>query len=105
MNPTKRAQNILVVLPKPMGDAVLCTTALRLLRESMGGSQITFYGNQVVADVLGDNPWCDDWMVQSGGDKPASMSSKVRQIRGRDFDAVVLLSNSFRAALLVSWAG
>lgn len=95
----------MVFLPQPMGDAVLCTPALRLLYESMGGSQFTFYGNRVAADVLGDNPWCDDWIVQGGKAGSVSMSKEVRQIRGGGFDAAVLFSNSFRSAFLVYRSG
>jgi heptosyltransferase II len=92
-----------VVLPSPMGDMILAGPALRHLRNALPQTHITFLGNSVGATLLAGNCWSDDWInFDKHRDSMASMS---RRLRSEHFDAAVLLSNSFRSAMLVFRAG
>jgi len=101
-----RAGNILVVLPSPMGDAILCAPSLRSLRRAMPHSRITLLGNRTACDVLAHNDWADEQMCgddTAGGN--GGILATASRLRRRDFDAAILLSNSFRSALLAALAG
>ena len=53
---------ILVWLPSPLGDAVLCTPALRAIRQHFKSSEITFFGNPVVREFLSPSNFNDQWL-------------------------------------------
>jgi len=53
---------ILVWLPSPMGDAILCTPALRAIREKFKSSEITFLANKMVRNILSPCSFNDNWL-------------------------------------------
>ena len=57
---------ILVWLPSPMGDAVLCTPALRSIRKRFPSSRITFLANPVVRQALSPCSFNDAWLEARG---------------------------------------
>ena len=75
-----------------MGDAILSTPALRRLRQSLPDRRLTFLGSNSVSDVLAGVPWADDWITS---DRPTPAL-----LRHQGFDAVILMKNSYRSALL-----
>lgn len=100
MNTRGDGHSVLVYLPSPMGDAVLCTPALRAIREQFRDDTITFLGNRVVREVLSPCPFHDDWF-----DAGRSFGTTVSELRKRRFDRVVLFKNSFGSALTILLAG
>ncbi|MHC4737266.1 MAG: lipopolysaccharide heptosyltransferase II [Planctomycetota bacterium] len=88
-------ENILVWLPSPMGDAVLCTPALRALRRHFETSKITFYANSVVRQVLSPGRFNDVWLVQKDKN-PFKIAKKFSEHK---FTSAVLFKNSFASAL------
>lgn len=100
-------KNIVVVLPSPMGDAILCTPGLRLLRSVLVDSRITFLASATVKSILSPNPWADmvlsydDLSGLAGGSGMMAMAGVLRRY---DFDAAIVLPNSFRSAMLVRLA-
>ncbi len=100
MSTRGNGQSVLVYLPSPLGDAVLCTPALRAIRERFREDTITFLANRVVREVLSPCPFHDDWF-EAG----RSFGPTVSELRKRRFDRVVLFKNSFGSALTVFLAG
>ncbi len=94
-------EKILVWLPSPVGDAVLCTPALRGLRRRFEGEQIYFLASGTVRQLLSPNNFGNDW-VDTGG---AGLTSLVRKIRLYGFSRAVLFKNSFGSALTTFLAG
>jgi heptosyltransferase-2 len=92
--------NILVWLPSPMGDAILCTPALRAIRKKFASSRITFLGNGVVRQVLFPTNFADAWFESNG-----SFFAMVRTLRVLNFTHVILFKNSFGSALACFLAG
>ncbi|MHC4570787.1 MAG: lipopolysaccharide heptosyltransferase II [Planctomycetota bacterium] len=86
---------ILVWLPSPMGDAVLCTPALRAIRQYFKSSRITFFANPVVHDVLSPNPFNDIWLQQQNKN-PFAVAKILKQYK---FTHAILFKNSFASAL------
>lgn len=106
----KRAlpERILVVLPNWVGDLVLATPALRALREVHRQAHITFLVKQPLVDVLSGGDWMDEVVVWPSGKnrdrRRQSFVGLAGQLRHRKFDWAVLLTNSFRSALLARLA-
>lgn len=84
-----------------MGDAILCTPALRALREKFNSSTITFAAAPVVRDVLSPGSFNDGWLEQPGKN-PFTISSKLKEY---GFTHAILFKNSFASALAAFLAG
>lgn len=117
-SPVSTPRRLLVVLPSWVGDAAMATPALRALRELYPESRITYLLREYVRPVIDGAPWHDRLIVvrprKAKADRPANggpprprgrRRGLVARLRRREFDAAVLLPNSFRSALLVSSAG
>jgi len=106
MSYSKQPKSILVVLPNPMGDAILCTDALYRLRRSLGHCRITFLGNKTANDILDGSGFFDVQLNYRRNAKGGIALVETARTLGRgQFDAAVLLTNTFRSAALVFLAG
>jgi heptosyltransferase-2 len=92
---------ILVWLPSPMGDAVLCTPAMRAIRRYFKSSQISFFSNEVVRKILSPCRFNDIWLGQHSK-HPFTIA---RMLKGYNFTHAILFKNSFASALAVFLAG
>jgi heptosyltransferase-2 len=92
---------ILVWLPSPLGDAILCTPALRAIRKHFESGKIWFYANPVVREILSPSPFNDKWLGQSD-DSPFAIAKKLKEHK---FTHAILFKNSFASALTVFLAG
>jgi len=88
---------ILVWLPSPMGDAILCTPALRAIREHFKSCNITFFANSVVREVLSPNRLNNIWLREQSKN-PFAIAKKLK---GHKFTHAILFKNSFACALAV----
>jgi len=93
--------NILVWLPSPMGDAILCTPALRAIRRHFKSSKICFFANPVVRGILSPCTLNDQWLDQ----REKNPLAIAREFRKHQFTHVILFKNSFSSALAVFLAG
>ncbi|MFH1369833.1 MAG: lipopolysaccharide heptosyltransferase II [Planctomycetota bacterium] len=93
--------NILVWLPSPMGDAILCVPALRAIRKCFDSSKITFLGSSVVRQVLSPSRFADTWLEQSD----AGILATAKMLRKNSFTRAILFKNSFGSALACFLAG
>jgi heptosyltransferase-2 len=92
---------ILVWLPSPLGDAVLCTPALRAIRQHFKSSQITFFGNPVVRGILSPSSFNDRWL-ELDTNNPFAIA---KMLRAHKFTHSILFKNSFASAIAVFFAG
>jgi len=86
---------IVVWLPSPMGDAILCTPALRSIRRRFHSSRITLLANPVVRQALSPSRFNDRWLNQQSKN-PVAVASKLKK---REFTHAILFKNSFGSAL------
>jgi len=93
--------NILVWLTSPMGDAILCTPALRAIRRRFSSSKITFFASNVVRQVLSPCSFTDAWLEQN----KSGVFTTARMLRGCHFTHAIMLKNSFGSALTCRLAG
>ena len=85
---------MLVWLPSPMGDAILCTPALRAIRRRFDSAKITFLASSVVRQVLSPTSFADAWLELDGG-----VFAVAGMLRKHDFTHAILFKNSFGSAL------
>jgi heptosyltransferase II len=102
---------ILIVLPKWVGDLVLATPALTAMRQRFANVRISFLVKHSLTDVLSGGNWSDEllfWPTAKGQSRPQRRQGFLglaAELRERQFDWAVLLTNSFRSALLTRLAG
>lgn len=97
---------IVVFLPNWIGDVVMATPTLRALRGNFPQAHIVGLMRPYVAETLAGNPWLDDYMYHDhkATDRQLHTWPVIKKLRGLRFDIGVLLTNSFRGALM-SWCG
>lgn len=95
---------VLVVMPSWVGDVVMATPALRLLRESLPSSRITAMVRPGLDDVLVGAGLVNDFVLADarGLFGPVHVA---RSLNAHRFDAALLLTNSFSTALTARLAG
>ncbi len=91
-------------MPNWVGDVVMATPALNALRQRFTDARIVHLMRPYVADVLAGTDFCDDqdFWPSGAGDGFWALVGRLRRQR---FDLAVLLTNSFRSALLARLAG
>ncbi|MBL8887988.1 MAG: glycosyltransferase family 9 protein [Phycisphaerales bacterium] len=95
---------LLVVCPSWLGDCVMATPTLKLLRDSLPGAFIGGLVRPGMDEVLAGLPYFDELHVarSSGVMGPKFVAAKIRP---RRYDTTILLTNSFSTALIVRIAG
>jgi len=84
-----------------MGDAILCTPALRAIRKHFDSGKIRFFANPVVRQVLSPCTFNDEWLEQT--DK--NPLSTAKKLKGYRFTHAILFKNSLASAMAAFWAG
>jgi heptosyltransferase-2 len=87
---------ILIWLPSPMGDAILCTPALRAIRQHFKDAEITFFANSTVNQILSPTRFNHAWLTQQN----KSPLAVAKILSARKFTHAVLFKNSFASALV-----
>ncbi len=93
-------KRILALVPNWLGDAVMCTPALRALHKRYPHARLTVAGRSAICALLEDLPWIHS--LHPIPDRPAlsEMLRLARLLREPGCDATVVFPHSFRAALL-----
>ncbi len=99
-----KPHRLLVVLPSWVGDTVMATPTLRVLRELLPGSLIGGLMRPGIDQILAGTPFLDEFHVDRavGMMGPKKVAAKIRHQR---YDAALLLTNSFSTALVTRLAG
>jgi heptosyltransferase-2 len=97
----ERDENILVWLPSPLGDAIMCTPALRAIRKHFESARITFLAKRVIRQVLSPSRFNDSWL-ENNIKNPLATAKVLKQ---HGFTHAVLFKNSFASAFSVRLAG
>ena len=101
-------KNILVNALVNLGDVVLTTSALALIKKNFPDTRITMLVKPVVKDAVIDNPVVDDVIVLDYRAKENSfgkMRELVREIQRRKFDLAISFDRKLRPALITFLAG
>jgi heptosyltransferase II len=103
VRPPRKPLRLLVVLPSWLGDAVMATPALRLLRTNLPGSFIGGLMRPGLDELLAGSDLLDEMHVDRarGVMGPKLAANKLRP---RRYDTALLLTNSFSTALITRLA-
>lgn len=95
---------LLIVLPSWVGDTVMATPTLRLIRDALPGAFIGALARPGIEQVVAGTNFFDEVHVAraQGMMGPKLVANKVRP---RRYDTVLLLPNSLSSALIVRLAG
>ena len=99
-----RPSRLLVVMPSWVGDSVMATPTLRVVRELLPGAFIGALCRPGIDQVLAGTPFFDELHVGRavGVMGPKRLAGKARP---RRYDTALLLTNSFSTALIARLAG
>lgn len=97
---------VVVFCPNLIGDTVMATPCLRAIREALPAASMDAVIKPSVAPTLDGNPWLDRVIPFDPRSRRVEhrTAAVVQAIRAGDYDAAVLLPNSFRSALM-AWRG
>lgn len=102
-------QRILVIQPSWVGDAVMATPSLRALRERFPNAQITYLCRRYVKAMFTGLSFVDRVLTYRTGKTPRrtgkGMLRLARRLKRGKFDMAVLLTNSFKTAMVCKLAG
>ena len=100
-------RSIVVFLPNWVGDVVMATPTLGALRSSFPDARITYFGRPVALDTLSGTDWADGVILAMPKVRSRTLGQLqlIGTLRAGRFDLAVLLTNSFRTALLAKLAG
>jgi predicted lipopolysaccharide heptosyltransferase III len=96
--------NILVIKLRYIGDVLLATPTVRAIKAARPNVRVTMMVNRGTEDVLSGNPDVDEIMVLDKGSLTAQ-SRFIAGLRGRQFDAVIDLTDGDRSAFLTWISG
>lgn len=101
-------KNILVNFLGNLGDVVLTTSALDLIKKSFPETKITMLVKPAMKDAVQDNPVVDDVIIFNYSTKEISFSATrkmISEIRRRKFDLSISFDRKLRPALLSFMSG
>ena len=101
-------KNILVNMLVNLGDVILTTSALDLIKKNFPDVKITALVKPVVKDALIDNPVVDDVIIFDYKPKISTFKQTremITEIRRRKFDLSISFDRKLRPALLTFMAG
>lgn len=93
---------IAIVCPNWVGDAVMATPTLRALRRRFAEAEIVGLVRSPIQQVLAGTPLLDRLLVHNHRRSGRKVGAKpfLETVRAERFDLAVLLTNSFRTAML-----
>ncbi|WP_037354005.1 glycosyltransferase family 9 protein [Selenomonas sp. FC4001] len=104
----KQYKNILVNAMVNLGDVVLTTSAIALLKKAYPQAKITMLVKPVVREAVENNPLIDEVMVfqyKAKDNSIGKMLGLVKDIKNRHFDLSISFDRKLRPALLCWLAG
>ncbi|MCA9287709.1 MAG: lipopolysaccharide heptosyltransferase II [Phycisphaerales bacterium] len=102
--PAAEPTRLLVVLPSWVGDAIMATPALRLLRDARPGALIGVLARPGIDSLLDGAGLFDEAHVERGVGVMAPKLAAAK-VRARRYHGAILLKNSFSSALAMRLAG
>lgn len=98
-------QHLLALVPNWLGDAVMCTPALRALHKRYPEAQFTVAGQKSICSLLEDLPWITRFEVIPPRISLREMIRAAARLRPHRYDLIVVFPHSLRAALLAWFIG
>jgi lipopolysaccharide heptosyltransferase II len=104
----KGNEKFLVVRTDRIGDVILSTPVLEVIKSEFPESHLCFMLSSYTADVIKNNPYVDDVIIDDHERKGGGLGEifkLIKETRKRGFDVAVVLRPTFRLALILFLAG
>jgi len=98
-------RRFLIIRLSAMGDVLLTTPAVRMLKKRFPDSRIDFLVKARFAPLLQENPGLNRVLAFSGNGRPAEFFHLLRDIRRRKYDVVADLQGNVRSFLFSRLSG
>lgn len=98
-------EHLLALAPNWVGDAVMCTPALRALKNAFPQARLTVAGRGAVCALLEGLPWVDALHPLPARPGAGELFRHARALAPAARDLAVVFPHSFRTALLARLAG
>lgn len=102
----EQADHVLCVRLDSLGDVLMCTPAMRAVRQSRPGRRITLLSSNsgvaavpFIPEIDAAIAYAAPWMKSSTTHDPACDLALVQTLRARDFDAAVIFTSYSQSAL------
>lgn len=99
------ANRILVIQLKQVGDAILCTPALRALRKAYPNSRLDFLAEPPAGRALVGNPRIDNLIILDRRDDIFEKAKKISKLRSARYDIVIDFLATPSTALITKLCG
>ncbi|MEM8884830.1 MAG: lipopolysaccharide heptosyltransferase II [Planctomycetota bacterium] len=87
---------IVIRVPNPLGDMIMATAALDVIRERYPNAHITGHGIGLAKGIYDGGGWFDDFIAVG---RREGAFEQARKLKEGNFDACILLTGSLRTAL------
>lgn len=104
----KQYKNILVNSLVNLGDVILTTSAIALIKKAYPDAKVTMLVRPVVRDAVENNPIIDEVLIfdyKAKGNSFGKMVAMIKEISSRNFDLSISFDRKLRPALLCWLAG
>ena len=104
----KAIKRLLIRSTNWIGDAIMTTPAVRAIRRNFPEAHISMLAKPWVAPVFAHSPHVDEIVIYDSGGRHTGTLGPLRlarDLRGRRFDAAILLQNAIEAAIIAFLAG
>lgn len=101
-------ERILIRAVNWVGDAVMTTPAIGLVRQHFPQAKITVLANPLVGELFSNHKWVDRVITFDRNGRHKGISGRfrlARELRKESFDMAIILPNSFDSALVPWLAG
>jgi len=95
----------LLIQLRRIGDVLMTTPSIRLLRESFPEAHLTFLTESPSDQVLRENPYLDEILLFRKGETLWKTQSFFRMVRQKRFDAVIDFFGNPRSAFMTRFSG
>ena len=96
----KTPEKILIIRMSSIGDILLTTPVIRLLKHKFPASKIDFVIKKNFAQVLADHPQVDRFYIFDKHSENSSLRAIKKEIRQQQYDLIVDLHNNIRSRFL-----
>ena len=101
-------KNILITALFNLGDVIMTTSALDLIKKNFPETKITLLVHAFLKDAVVDNPVVDDVILydyKSGSMSFASTRKLIQEIKSKNFDLAISYDRKMRTAILLFMSG
>ena len=100
--------NILIHSLVNLGDVVLSTAAVALIKKNIPNAKVTMMVKPMAREIVENNPVIDDFIIfayKAKGKSFKSMLNMIKEVKKRKFDICISFDRKLRPALVCFFAG